>query len=497
MEARQAAHGAIADYFRRTGEPARADWPSSFVVAGHQPELFHPGVWVKNFALNGLARQGNATPLNLLIDSDIAKVKGLHVPVLAEPAGDSCNDRTRHAVRLAFVPFGHSAAEEPFEEHPVADEKELAGFPGRLQDALGGWGFQPLVEDFWKEVIRQAAWTPLLGERFAAARRTFERRWGCHNAELPVSWLCQTEPYAWFACHLLSELPRFHSIYNASVQEYRRRHGLRSRNHPVPDLGAADDWLESPFWAWRTGQRRRGRLFVRRTMERLELRAGSESWPSLPAPRDDDGGASVSAWLELAHEGFKIRSRALTNTLFARMFLGDLFVHGIGGGKYDEVTDEIIRPFYGMEPPAYLVISATLLLPLSSFDVRSEDRRQLAATLRDLQYNPQRHLPELADAGGRAARELATQKQAWIAREPGEKRERKERFRKLRSLNHLLQPFLKSKDEGLQAALVELDAKLHANAILQRRDYAFCLFPEQKLKPFCTQFLSPRIYGPV
>jgi hypothetical protein len=31
---------------------------------------------------------------------------------------------------------------------------------------------------------------------------------------------------------------------------------------------------------------------------------------------------------------------------------------------------------------------------------------------------------------------------------------------------------------------------VRANAILQRRDYAFCLFPENVLRPFCVQFLS-------
>src|SRR4051812_3208097 len=33
------------------------------LLAGHQPELSHPGVWVKHFALNGLARQVGGTPL--------------------------------------------------------------------------------------------------------------------------------------------------------------------------------------------------------------------------------------------------------------------------------------------------------------------------------------------------------------------------------------------------------------------------------------------------
>ena len=110
-----------------------------------------------------------------------------------------------------------------------------------------------MLADFWTLVRREARRTPLLGECFAAARRTYERRWGCHNLELPVSVLCRTEPFAWFAAHLLAELPRFHAVYNDSVHAYRRRHGIRSRNHPVPDLAAEDDWLEAPFWGWRAG----------------------------------------------------------------------------------------------------------------------------------------------------------------------------------------------------------------------------------------------------
>jgi hypothetical protein len=31
--------------------------------------------------------------------------------------------------------------------------------------------------------------------------------------------------------------------------------------------------------------------------------------------------------------------------------------------------------------------------------------------------------------------------------------------------------------------------QVQANAILQRRDYAFCLYPEETLRPFVTQFL--------
>ena len=39
-------------------------------LAGHQPELFHPGVWFKNFTLSRLAERHQAVAVNLLIDND-------------------------------------------------------------------------------------------------------------------------------------------------------------------------------------------------------------------------------------------------------------------------------------------------------------------------------------------------------------------------------------------------------------------------------------------
>src|SRR4051812_4164631 len=43
------------DYSGRWEEPPLDTDGPPVLVAGHQPELSHPGVWVKNFALHGLA----------------------------------------------------------------------------------------------------------------------------------------------------------------------------------------------------------------------------------------------------------------------------------------------------------------------------------------------------------------------------------------------------------------------------------------------------------
>ncbi len=90
----------------------------------------------------------------------------------------------------------------------------------------------------------------------SASRRRGGRssaRWGCHNLEVPLSRSAAPSRSPGSPVICWRELPRFHTLYNAVVQDYRRRHGIRSRNHPVPDLAAEGDWLEAPFWAWRAG----------------------------------------------------------------------------------------------------------------------------------------------------------------------------------------------------------------------------------------------------
>jgi hypothetical protein len=480
-EARQLARQAAEDYLRRAGEPLPSFAAAAIFLAGHQPELFHPGVWIKNFALCGLARRQGATPINLIVDNDTVKSVSLLVPPVSVPLPPA---RSCPRQRLA-LPFDRSQEETPYEERRVVDEELFASLPARLP---GLWGYEPFLPRFWSEVLRQAPRTPLLGERLAAARRAWERRWGCHNLELPVSLLCATPAFAWFASHLLLHLPRFQQLYNQVVQAYRRRHGIRSPRHPVPDLAQVADWYEAPFWAWQAGSLRRGRLFVRLTPQAVELRQDQTPWPALPRP----GCASenfVRAFAELERRGFKVRSRALTTTLFARLFVGDLFLHGLGGGRYDELTDELIRQFYGLEPPHFVILSATLLLPLPRYPATVADYQRLSRLARDLRWNPQRHLEEVPGVDGQA-RQLCQEKLAWIARQPHSRDERRQRFQRLRQLTAALQPFLASRQRQVEDALQNCAAELALNDLLSRRDYAFCLYPEERLRTFCTQFLS-------
>ncbi len=103
-------------------------------------------------------------------------------------------------------------------------------------------------------------------------------------------------------------------------------------------------------------------------MVELRIDGEDEVLMELPLTPDGEGCCAVERLHDLPARGIRLRTRALTTTMFSRFLLGDLFIHGIGGAKYDELGNEISSRFFGFEPPGFLTLSLTLWLGL---DVRA------------------------------------------------------------------------------------------------------------------------------
>jgi hypothetical protein len=293
-----------------------------------------------------------------------------------------------------------------------------------------------------------------------------------------------------FAWHIFADLPRFQEVYNNALRDYRKANGLKSENHPAPELKQKkqpDIWFESPFWGLNSSKLSRGRVWARVEDDYLDLWSeGVGIVKCLLYP-----GAPNEELADCCNCRIKLRPRALTLTLFARVCLGDFFIHGIGGGKYDEVTDAIIRDYFGIDPPAYQVLSATLHLPLPAFSSTDVDVKRLEHELRDLTWNPQRHLTAEALARPEVQR-LVKEKRVLAAHEPprGDHDARRDWFRRLQHVTEQLRPLVAEQVSKADANVRRARTEAHANAILQRRDYSWVLYPEETLRPFLQQFLS-------
>jgi hypothetical protein len=463
----------------RDATPPTAAGP--VLLAGHQPELFHPGVWFKNFALGRLARDHGGVGINLVIDSDTLKQAALRVP------GGSVESPV-----VETVPLDRPTEEIPFEERSVVDRELLASFGQRAADVLFPLVPDPLVRDFWPLVRRRAAATSNLGECLAQSRHSLEGQWGLSTLELPQSHVCGLPAFHWFTAHVLAHLSRFSREYNGAVRTYRRTNHIRSASHPVPDLAADGEWLEAPFWLWTSESPRRRRLFASAQGQRLVLTDRRQVRVELPLSVDGQGGAAVDVLADLPRRGIKLRSRALLTTLFARLVLGDLFLHGIGGAKYDQLTDWLFERFFGLVPPEFMVLSATLHLPLAGPRVAADEIPKVDRQLWELRHHPERFL-RIADLPQAAAAEASgwlASKSQWVADDSPDRA--RERCQHIRRANESLQPWLESTRQGLLAQRERLAGAFKAQRVLTSREYSFCLYPAKTLRDFLLAFLSGR-----
>jgi len=449
-------------------------------LAGHQPQLFHPGVWLKDFALDWLARRHGGLAVNLLVDSDTLRSSALRVP------GGSAGEP-----QVVSIPYDLAGPPVPYEERPVLDRRLLADFGGRAAAQVRPIVADPLLADYWPMVLSRLEAVDNLGLCLAQSRHQLERCWGLRTWEVPQSRVCETESFAWFAAHLLAQLPRLRAVYNEVVQAYRRAHRIRSPAHPVPDLAEEDGWLESPFWIWTAENPCRRRLFARQRGGCVALSDRQGLEVCLPLGPDADAGRAVARLAELARSGVKIRSRALLTTLWARLALGDVFVHGIGGAKYDQVTDALMQGFFGLAPPAYMVVSGTLYLRSPHRMHAAKHLRAIDQQVRELEYHPERFLGGSVRGQGadrdEAAR-LRSEKMAWI-RTPASRGNGKRRWRAIRGINEALQPWVAEERSRLAARRQEAARAVRAESVLCWREYGFCLHAEKNLREFFAAVL--------
>lgn len=483
----QAARSYTAGYRNLPGESHRLEGTNSapsLILAGHQPELFHPGVWFKNFALSHIGQAQRAVPINLVIDSDAAKHSSIAVPTgsVADP-------------RRVHVPFDQELngvqGELPYEERMIADRGCFASFAQRARETIDPLVKSPLVEQLWPLALEQMRAGDKLGEALAKARHRFEGEWDLHTLELPQSTVCQLPAFHYFTAHLLAHLPRVWEHYNESLAEYRRVHHLRTPAQPLPDLAAEADWLEAPFWCWTKANPTRRRLFVRSSGDQLVLtdRAGWETQLQLTA--DGSAEKAVEQLHSLASQGVKLRSRALATTVFARLLLSDLFLHGIGGAKYDQVTDRLMAQLFGIQPPEYLTISATVKLPIERPQVQPSDQTQLRRQLRELTFSPERWL-DAAEVRNPTERErvaaLIAAKQRWIETQQTPQNASTRHF-EITRLNAELQTWMQPLRETLLDRQTQLALRMHAESVLGSREFAFCLYEGETLRAQLLEFL--------
>lgn len=439
-------------------------WPSKplqrpLIVTGHQPELFHPGVWAKNVAISKLAKELNGSSFNINVDSDVAKSITLKVPVTSADGYDQTFN------------FSHAHSPLPYEEWESDDEAMFAQLPSLVEPVIKTWPWQPILPSFWQAAVDAHQKTKNLPQRWIIARRAWEHQHSITNHELTMSRWCDTSFFRWLLHVFISDAQWFAKVYNDELHRYRKEYRIRSVHHPVADLLVTNDLVELPFWAWPNGSIQRGRLCIRKhygTIDLICILAGKETLIS-----------TLDSTLK-SHdlpEDWKFRPKALITSMMFRLFLSDLFVHGIGGAVYDELTDRIFQRYWKIKLPRFAIITATLRLPWDRQAVTEEQPRRLRQSLRSMHWNPDRFLTEPIES---KAIDLKKLKQSLITTQ-AEVETLKDRHQQYESIRTQLAPYVAKEQHRVDALLVQTLQQLKRDEHQFSREHPWVLYPEATL----------------
>ena len=271
--------------------PCRLRPRRSIFLAGHQPQLFHPGVWFKNFALDRLARRHGAVAVNLVVDSDTIKS---HRRARARRVG-------RPAARVE-VPPGRARPGGSLTKNGGSWQRELFADFGAAAPRSRSARLCPTrcVREFWPLAVeriardRQPGGVPGSVAAPAGSALGAGRRWRCRRAG------CASRSRSrWFARTCWPQLPRFRAglqrgggrVSPRAPHPQRGPSGARpGRRRPLAGGPVLDLDAENPRAPGRCSPRKRRAQVV------LSDRQSLEFVLPLAAGRPTHAGRCSSSW---------------------------------------------------------------------------------------------------------------------------------------------------------------------------------------------------------
>jgi hypothetical protein len=277
-------------------------------------------------------------------------------------------------------------------------------------------------------------------------------------------------------CGIALDAAGFAAAYNTELDRYRAISKTRNLAQPFPNLAIDDDGIELPLW--HLARHLRQNVWAKpHPGGGTTLLAGGEPIAELPADRE-------RALDALDASDALVAPKALVLTLFVRLFCCDIFIHGVGGGRYDQVTDGVIRRYFGVEPPGFVVASMTMYLPLGAHVVSDEEVGAARERLNRLEHNPDALLGEVefdSDAERDRAVALAAEKTRLVEQIAKPDADKKALGTRIREVNAELGRVLEPLRSAYEAELGALEAAKAAAEILTDRTYPFCFWDPSEI----------------
>ncbi len=404
------------------------------ITSGHQPELFHPGILFKELIVNSLAKEVSALPLHIIVDTDATEFS-FHLP--------------RKKNNSAYLENYQIKSGEIFSKYEIkeSERKTLLQIWKEQLVTLENFVSEKNIE-FAKKSIEVYISLLEKNESLLKIHSELKREFFLNNqiesSQVYLSDLIQIESFKAFVSLIKNNLSEFQKAYNLSLDEFRKEHKIKNHAQPIPNL--LDQ--ELPFW-----------ILDKTTNQRRALK------------------------LEDSLEDSIILPKAVTLTMFLRLFLSDFFIHGKGGGRYEEVSEKIFENFFQMKASPYSTASITMNLNnLKGFSLPNIDEKGLEAKIRDTVFSPEKFLPD--------TNFLTLEKKSLQAQFSDPNVNKKELHQKIQGLNEKMTLELKSEIDELEKLKRELPELLKTKEVFESRILPFFYYDLSEIEDYLSSNLK-------
>ncbi len=439
------------------------------VMTGHQPVIFHSGLTFKYETTEAFAAGHSAICVAVVIDTDEGDCGQFAVPQLTGSFPDN-PDELPHIQQVIESVAQSSGL---FLTSQLKNSEEIRHIAAQTADRLSSLNLPDEARDAQQRLQQYAQ---LSDAGATAMEASLIMRWqhgiGPRMLELPLSAICCFPETLAEIANILTRFEEFSELYNRLLHRFRTEQKIENAANPFPSLEVNADSAELPFWMLDTSAGRRETVRGKVLNGQLQLISEGLQPILLPLP------VTSESLENLLLQNRQLIPRGALITALLRVLFCDLFVHGTGGGKYDRMTNLLIEDWWQSTPSPFSVASASGYL---FADARRKliGLEELAKQLRDLQFNPQRHLGTQifpAELEGRL-QVLIREKQDAVARMKSahaENQSAKAVGLEIQQLTNRIRDEVSAAFENRLTALRSLSAE--EKAAINSRTYAWILF---------------------
>ena len=427
------------------------------IVTGHQPVIYYPGLLFKDYFVGETAASEEGSAWNIIVDTDEAQMN-IPVPVYDHGEWQKTRIQIPNETGKAFTAF--NPGREEAEKFLQSIESALASHPQKNIPE----SFQKFKSNFYQLLEKGHSFIDAL----SLLRKKFDATLGYTITDHKISKLIRSYPYWHFVWYIIKNLDHYTEAYNEAVKQ-----GKRKEYQPVRFLKRHGGWHELPFWLEKEG--RRLPVMMLKDDHHLVFRAEDEGTEVQLSVAEKNEPSIVR---EL-RDSLVLYPKATTLTQIIRLFLSDVFVHGKGAVKYENINNLFLKNFFQMDRNlAFYSVTGDIYLPLKEnlpeYQSLQASYQQKKKQLKEMKRNPEDHLADgLAESFKQKKKELARQ----MSQEDNPQK-RKAIHEKLEQLDDEMIGHLSQDMEQLNNELRQYDELLKKKKVYYERTYPYFLYPE-------------------